>query len=101
MGEMAASGEPDFMIHGIYSFHLLGRELWITTTAAGMGIVTVVILIFAFLAGRKLRAGTMVPGSAQNALEYGVELLEKMTEGIMGNGRKRLVKCPQPRFLIP
>ncbi len=84
MGEMAASGEPDFMIHGIYSFHLLGRELWITTTAAGMGIVTVVILIFAFLAGRKLRAGTIVPGSAQNALEYGVELLEKMTEGIMG-----------------
>ena len=29
---LSQGAEVDFMIHGVFSYHLFGQELWITTT---------------------------------------------------------------------
>ena len=82
---MGGGSEADFMIHGIMKYHLFGQELWITTTTVGMTIITIVLLILAFAANRAMKHATEVPGTFQNILELGVEMLEKMTQGILGH----------------
>lgn len=89
MGGISLTGEPDFMIHGVYRFTMFGQELWITTTTIGMCITTIFILILAFIAHGKLKRATEVPGTVQNIVEYGAEMLEKMIGSVMGkNGGK-------------
>ena len=44
--------EVDFMIHGVFSYHLFGQELWITTTHICMTIVLLVIIAFCIAAPR-------------------------------------------------
>ena len=86
---MGGGSEADFMIHGIMKYHLFGQELWITTTTVGMTIITIVLLILAFAANRAMKHATEVPGTFQNILELGVEMLEKMTQGILGPSARR------------
>ena len=100
MGGAEAGGGPDFMIHGLYSFTFMGQELWTTTTAVGMGIVTLLLILLAFFAGRKLKAGTAVPEGVQNGVEYGAELLERMTSGVMGDRGDRFFNYVGTVFLF-
>lgn len=97
---MGGGSEADFMIHGIMKYHLFGQELWITTTTVGMTIITIVLLILAFAANRAMKHATEVPGTFQNILELGVEMLEKMTQGILGPSARRFANYIGTIFLF-
>lgn len=84
----------DFMIHGLVKFQLFGQELWITTTHVCVLIVMLGLLIFAFVANRKIRQQKAKmentpdsmegPGIFQNLIEWMVESLDSMVTGTMG-----------------
>ncbi|MDO5305329.1 MAG: F0F1 ATP synthase subunit A, partial [bacterium] len=93
-------GEADFMIHGVLKYHLFGQELWITTTTIGMTIITLVLLILAFAANRAMKEASEVPGTFQNIIELGVEMLEKMTQGILGPAAPRFANYIGTIFLF-
>lgn len=76
--------EVDFMIHGVFSYHLFGQELWITTTHICMTIVLLVIIAFCIAANRAVKRASEVPGGFQNVVELVVEKLDGMVEGVMG-----------------
>ena len=84
MGGISLTGEPDFMIHGVYQFTLFGQELWITTTTIGLLIISLFILILAIIANRHLRKASEVPDTIQNIVELAAEMLEKMIGSVMG-----------------
>ena len=81
---MSDSSNIDFMIHGIIPVEFLGQTVWITTSHACIFIVMAVMVIFAFIANRKLKKATDVPDGFQNIIELIVELLEGMVKGTMG-----------------
>lgn len=94
------ANEPDFMIHGVLKYHAFGQELWITTTTIGAWIITLTLLLIGFLASRKLKTATDVPGAFQNMLEYAMEMLDKMAEGILGGNARRFVNYIGTIFLF-
>ena len=81
---LAAKGDVDFMIHGLFKYKLFGQEFWITTTHVSILIVMLILLGFAIAANRKMRHGSEVPGGFQNIVELIVEMLDKMVSGVMG-----------------
>lgn len=81
---LAASGDVDFMIHGLIRYKLFGHEFYITTTHVSILIVMAVILIFAVAANRKIRHAGEVPDGFQNIVEMVVEMLDKMVHSGMG-----------------
>lgn len=86
---MVIQPEADFFIHGFLSYKIFGQEVWITATTVGMVIVSIIILVIGFLAKRTMENATDVPGTFQNILELGVEMLEKMTQGILGQNASK------------
>lgn len=92
--------EADFMIHGILKYSIGGHEVWITTTTIGMVIVSIIILILAFMAKKTMEHATDVPGTFQNVVELGVEMLEKMTQGILGSNGKKFANYIGTIFLF-
>ena len=88
------------MIHGIVKYHLFGHELWLTTTTVGMTIVTIVLLILVIAANRALKHATDVPGTFQNIIEFGMEMLENMTTGILGSSANRFANYIGTIFLF-
>ncbi len=97
---MSGGSGADFMIHGIVKYHLFGHELWLTTTTVGMTIVTVVLLILVIAANRALKHATDVPGTFQNIIEFGMEMLENMTTGILGSSANRFANYIGTIFLF-
>ena len=91
---MSGGSGADFMIHGIVKYHLFGHELWLTTTTVGMTIVTIVLL------NRALKHATDVPGTFQNIIEFGMEMLENMTTGILGSSANRFANYIGTIFLF-
>ena len=81
---LSANSEPDFMIHGIFQYSFFGHQVWITTTHVCCLIVLLTIMIFAFLAGRKMKHADEVPKGFQNVVEIIVELLDGMVGSTMG-----------------
>lgn len=75
---VASANNVDFMIKGVTKFQAFGQELWVTTTEIGLSIVTIVILIIAVIANRKMKRATEVPGTFQNIVEFVVEALDNM-----------------------
>lgn len=94
------ANEPDFMIHGVLKYQLFGEELWITTTTIGSWIITLTLLLIGFLASRKLKKATDIPGTFQNILEYAMEMLGNMTAGILGKNSRRFVNYIGTIFLF-
>jgi F-type H+-transporting ATPase subunit a len=91
----------DFMIHGIFSFHLFGQEVWITTSHACILIVMVLMLVFAIVANRKLKhATTDRPDGFQNVIELIVEMLDGMVAGTMGKWAPRFVNYISTIFIF-
>lgn len=84
MGILLSADEPDFMIHGIFQYSFFGHPVWITTTHVCCLIVLLTIMIFAFLAGRKMKHADEVPKGFQNVVEIIVELLDGMVGSTMG-----------------
>lgn len=89
MMKLPIANEPDFMIHGVTSYQMFGQEFWITTSTVAMVIISIVILLIAFCASRTMKKATDIPGGFQNVLEYAVEMLTSMSEGILGNNARR------------
>lgn len=69
---MLMSNEPDFMIHGVFQYHLFGQDFWITTTTIGMWIISLLILLIAFLANRTLKKATDEPGNVPECVGDGL-----------------------------
>lgn len=97
---MLISNEPDFMIHGVLQYQMFGQEFWITTTTIGMWIVSIIILILAFMANRTLKKATDVPGMFQNAIEMASDMLDNMAKGILGGNARRFVNYIGTIFLF-
>ena len=81
---LAAGGEVDFMIHGLFKYKLFGQEFYITTTHVSILIVMIILLVFAVIANRKMKNPDEIPRGFQNAVEMIVEMLDKMIHGSMG-----------------
>lgn len=94
--------EADFSIHGVLRTDMFGQELWITTTAIGSWIVTAVLLLLAFVIGRKFKnaSETDTPGMLQNVAELGMEMLENMTIGILGHNARKFANYIGTIFLF-
>ncbi len=80
---LAQSGDIDIMIHGLFSYELFGQTFWITTSHVCILIVMLTLIVFAFIANRKLKAATEVPDGFQNVLELAVEALDGMVQSSM------------------
>ncbi len=90
----------DFMIHGIFSFRLFGQEIWITTSHVCILIVMAAMLIFAFIANRKLKRAKEVPDGFQNVIELIVEMLDDMVSGTMGRWAPKFVNYISTIFIF-
>lgn len=83
------SGEVDFMIKGVFQYSFFGHKVWITTTHICLLIIMICLIVFAIVAGRKMKKASDVPSGFQNFVELIVEKLDGMTKGVMGkNARK-------------
>ncbi len=94
--------EADFSIHGVLRTDMFGQELWITTTAIGGWIITAVLLLLAFVIGRKFKnaSETETPGTLQNIAELGMEMLENMTTGILSHNARKFANYIGTIFLF-
>lgn len=90
----------DFMIHGIFCFHLFGQEIWITTSHVCILIVMAIILIFAIVANRKLAHASEIPSGFQNVVELIVEKLDGMVSGTMGKWAPKFVNYISTIFIF-
>lgn len=81
---LSADQEVDFMIHGIFQYSYFGHPVWITTTHVSLLIVLICIMLFGFIAGRKMKHAQDIPEGFQNVVELIVEMLDGMVDGTMG-----------------
>jgi len=81
---LSADQEVDFMIHGIFQYSYFGHPVWITTTHVSLLIVLLCIMLFGFIAGRKMKHAQDIPEGFQNVVEIIVEKLDGMVDGTMG-----------------
>ena len=81
---LSGGADVDFMIHGVFSYELFGQTLWITTTHVCVLIVMLIIVGFCIEAGHMVKHAKEVPTGFQNVVELIVEMLDKMTVGVMG-----------------
>ena len=118
MGLFLAGNElaESFMIKGVYKlpFQFLGSDIWITTTAISSWIITLIILIFGIVVGRKFANANEVPTGLQNFIEMAVEALNGMADSVLGENRNRFINyittrgggqsatlCPNPQVGYP
>ena len=87
IGILAA--EADFMIHGIKKLHVLGQEVYLTTTHVSLFFVCIGLIVFALVVRLKLKDTEGKPSGLQNVAELIVEMLDVMVKGSMGRSAKR------------
>lgn len=97
---LLATGDVDFMVHGLFKYELFGHELWITTTHLSMLIVSIVIILFAIVANRKLKHAKEIPDGFQNVVELIVEKLEGMVDVSMGEHAPKFVNYISTLFMF-
>lgn len=97
---LAASGDVDFMIHGLFKYKLFGQEFWITTTHVSILVVMLILLVFSIAANHKIRHADEIPGGFQNIVELIVEFLDKMVYGSMGKNGKKFLNYIGSLFLF-
>ena len=97
---VGAEAVDSFMIKPCLKYHLFGQEVYLTTTHVSLVIVTILIMILAVCASRKMKNPDEVPGTFQNILELFVEMLGNMVKGIMGENGIRFVNYISAIFLF-
>lgn len=89
----AAGSQSEYgsmMIRGVFSYTLFGHEFWITTTHISLFIIVLLLLLFAFIAGRRLKKHPKEePDTFQNIIELIVEKLDGMVSGSLGQNAFR------------
>lgn len=87
----AGQREADFSIHYWAELKLFGQTVYLTTTHISLIIISTVLIIFAIVAGRKIRKANAddTPGGLQNVCELLVSMSDNMVQGIMGENGKR------------
>lgn len=99
-GMLVASETPDFSIKYLMDFYVFGQKLSITTTHISVFIVTVLLIVFAVFAKRRIDKAEEIPGYFQNILELIVDMLDNMVEGIMGKNSRRFVNYISTIFIF-
>ncbi len=96
------SGDVDFMIKGLFSYQILGQEVWITTTHVCTLIVMLTLVIFAIFANRAIKKAQVMeaPGTFQNIAELIVEMLDGMVTNVMGKNAIKFVNYISTIFLF-
>ena len=75
----------NMMVKGVFSYTLFGHTFWITSSTITIYLIVLVLLVFAFIANRKIKKhATDVPNTFQNILELIVEKLDSMVGSSMG-----------------
>lgn len=99
---LLATDDLDFMIHGIFPYHLFGQELWITTTHVCMLLVILAILVFCIFANRAIKNADpeKEPGLFQNIVELIVEMLDNMITGVMGKSAPKFLNYISTIFIF-
>ena len=99
---LLAADDLDFMIHGVFSYHLFGQELWITTTHVCMLLVILAILTFCIFANRAIKKADpdKEPGVFQNIVELIVEMLDNMITGVMGKSAPKFLNYISTIFIF-
>ncbi len=90
----------DFMIHGIFSIKIFGQTVWITDSHACILVVMLIMIVFAFIANRKMKHAKDVPDGFQNIIELIVEKLDGMVQGTMGQWAPRFVNYISTIFIF-
>lgn len=88
---LASGQNVDFMIKGLIKFELFGQTLWITTTHVSMLIIMGLIILAACIIRANLKGPEETPGMLQSFAEIGIEALENMVSGIMGDNAGRFI----------
>ena len=88
------------MIHGLFSYELFGQTVWITTSHVCILIVMLTMIVFAFVANRRLKRAKQVPDTFQNITELIVEKLDGVVAGVMGKNAPKLVNYISTIFIF-
>ncbi len=96
----SGADDIDFMIHGLFSYELFGHTVWITTSHVCILIVMLTLIVFAFIANRKLKRAAEVPDTFQNITELIVEKLDGIVVGVMGKNASKLVNYISTIFIF-
>ncbi len=97
---VGAESVDSFMIKPCLKYHLFGQEVYLTTTHVSLVIVTILIMILAVCASRKMKNPDEIPGTFQNIIELVVEMLDNMVKGIMGENARRFVNYLSTIFVF-
>lgn len=81
--------EPSFGISTYYELNLFGLEIPITDTIISLGIISLLLIIFAFIVNRKSKKFKDVPDGFQNIVELIVETSDNFVKGTMGEKGKK------------
>ncbi len=94
------SSDVDFMIHGIFQVNFFGDKVWITDSHACILIVMLTMVVFAFVANRKMKKATDKPDGFQNVIELIVEMLDGMVASTMGKWAPKFVNYISTIFIF-
>lgn len=91
-----------FMIKGVQKlpFTFLGSEVWVTTTAISSWIITLMLVIFAIVVGKKFDNAKEIPEGIQNFIEMCIEALNGMADSILGENRNRFINYIGTLFMF-
>lgn len=103
---LAASADEEssgsFMIKLLKEIKIGNSTVYITTTHVCLAIVTLIIMIFAIVVNRKIKAADAgdTPGLLQNIAEMIIETVDNMVKGIMGTNARRFVNYIATLFIF-
>ncbi|MCR5421793.1 MAG: F0F1 ATP synthase subunit A [Lachnospiraceae bacterium] len=96
------SGDVDFMIKGVFSYNCFGHEVWITTTHVCTFIVMLLLVVFAFVAGKAVKKinDDEAPGTFLNIVEMIIEFLDGVISSTMGKNATKFVNYIMTLFFF-
>ena len=85
------ASDVDFMIHGVFKYHLFGQTLWITTTHVCTLIVMLALIIFGIVVNVKIKKVSPedTPTGVLLVSEMMVETLDNLVKNTMGDKHYR------------
>ncbi len=90
---LAGSGEADFSIHYLKEINFFGHTVCITTTHVSLLIISIVIVVLAVVANKKLKkvSEADAPSGFMNMIELIVEMIQNLVRSVMGETGKKFM----------